>query len=358
MQCIANFTPVLFFRAKKNERKSELMRLIDMNDKMFFGKLFIVDGNNADLQYEGIVYKYIMSFFGKKDDMYKKNFVCICCHEQIISFNDVLMFLNKSTKTITENQMYRNMVMSLISTKKSRPRLDEPTSFVCPCEHANVFSNAMYELIITEKKDKSISLRKFIMLADIDQHEKDSVVGKLVLCIHKMHTMGICHNDMHWENILVIDNNVDDKIYAYHDIIFEFNTRFVPMLFDWDHAELSHGITGIDKSNIELLEYDDDIYVPMWNEKRDWITLFLMMYTYMSEDIIHYFFNDTEKVKKIINDIDEKKKNWYESISYTNMKHFSLYFEMDIKRLVSSLGGKITTIKKTKKFYNHKNMRD
>ena len=113
MQCIHNYIPLTFFRAKNNDRRSELMQLVDVHGNLFFGKLFIMDETTSELQYEGIVYEYIMSFFRKNaNDTYKKNFVRMTCHTNNISFNDMLLFLNKSSKTITENQFYINLAMS------------------------------------------------------------------------------------------------------------------------------------------------------------------------------------------------------------------------------------------------------
>ena len=130
-----------------------------------------------------------------------------------------------------------------------RPALDkgDGDEHVSGCDDVVVVpENLQYTIIATRSPENNtnrvMKLSHFVRKPGISFEAKASVIAMTALSIYAMHQMGICHNDQHWDNILVaMTAKRRHYKYTYDNVLYKFNTNARPLLFDWDWAQLCEG---------------------------------------------------------------------------------------------------------------------
>ena len=214
MTCLNHLFPIQFLKASSGSQTYTWV-LSDGMNTTYFCKTF--SSFSKGLQYEAFVYSYIKRYFiDNVDDAYKNNFVQLYCHVENLTFKDLLHFLQSCNAQINHEKLMRNLLFSHCGKPNYRPALDSDVitgwakeNVIPKCFHKldkiryELEFMTKFEAIITELKKDTMSMEQFISCKNISNKEKYAVVAKLVLCIHKMHQIDICHNDIHWDNVLV-----------------------------------------------------------------------------------------------------------------------------------------------------------
>jgi hypothetical protein len=155
---------------------------------------------------------------------------------------------------VTDQTLTRNLTILQCGAPLRRPALDDATPLRArdwpDCTPTVDVHRMNYTLIITDKCEGR-TLQAVLADRSVPTWRQREILYKLILAIHDMHALGVCHNDLHWENVLVQ----------------EVPPTYEPMLFDWDRAVMRDG-----PPNTDLLDFADFYQTPYY-EARDWVSL-------------------------------------------------------------------------------------
>ena len=350
MNCLNHLFPIQFRKANSVSR-TDTWVLSDHYDKTYFCKTF--SSISKGLQYEADVYSYIKRYFiDNGEDTYKNNFVQLYCHVQKLKFNDLLDFLNSGNVQISHEQLMRNILFSHCGKPYNRPALDSDITTDWAKENVipkcfreldairrKIESVAEFEVIITELKKDTWSMVQFMHLKNISNTEKYAVVAKLVLCMYKMHQINICHNDIHWQNVLVYYSKDEYKRgYIYNEQTYYFDTNWCPLLFDWDKAQINN-------TNVNNVLLHVDLYDPPFNPQRDWITLFVAAYklkTIPYNTLYPLFFSENQHgtLSRDLRMLIRNNSHWANILKKEQMDAISHTLRINIPGIVELFGGK------------------
>jgi hypothetical protein len=155
--------------------------------------------------------------------------------------------------------------------------------------------------------------------------------------------MHISHNDMHWGNILVVDKTCDQKrVYEFEGLTYEIESRYQPMLFDWDRSQIDDGI-----ENQELNDYANQ-FAPKFSTARDWLALYqalLRNYGTLEDrppvgDLFHMFFDAAtpSEVHKKWRSVTSRRRKWWTFAQNSSLPVFQPHVSIDTPALLGFLG--------------------
>ena len=300
-------------------------------EKLYYCKTHIENhSKTGGVAYEADVYEYLTEKL--KGSVYGAyNFVPVFCVLRGQKLDDLLKLVNSSSRTflvkaynyffgeakitevhcpqenqeVTLEQLAKSLLASTSDQKKpllnQRPFVDNENLV----EKANNFH---YTVVVTESSgDTSKTLLDFYTENSGNTPMLMCLLSRLVLSIHKLHNLGVSHNDMHWDNVLVREHDKVDLNYTlsprdkgYKEKKFQYEQIQVsPVLFDWDRAEMKVG-----RSNPELKEYEQ-LYEPPFSPGRDFC---------------HFLRNWTDHAKDVYAPIAHKTQEEYKNLSGRNIE--------------------------------------
>jgi hypothetical protein len=295
--------------------------------------------NFESLQYEAEVYKFIFDNIIAKN--YSPNFISYigygCC-----SYDNVNEFIRSDP--------LKQAIGFLIET------IDKKTGTVNNFNLENKIC-----MLITEKagigkqfktEDATNVDSLYYFWKEISYNSKLKILFQIIYSVACMNLFRINHNDFHTENILVakfknpilLSFNVEGEI-------FQFETRYIPYLFDWDFAYTS--LLG--RENTKIIEFNDINIFHNFHPCKDLYTLFC--YLKFKDPIANEYIqpeikNTIEKTK--INITHEQAKNITKyfltfSISQKENKDTKEYYEIPVYKVkLTDLTGELIKIRDEK----------
>jgi hypothetical protein len=99
-------------------------------------------------------------------------------------------------------------------------------------------------VVITESVGNTpMSLHKYFVSTQgrVAPANRMGLLSRLILSMHKLHEIGVSHNDMHWNNIVVRFHDQPISLqYPFHGRMLEYyDITASPVLFDWDFSEIA-----------------------------------------------------------------------------------------------------------------------
>lgn len=348
--CLSGFQPHQFQRAT-SESASDIWEFVSEEDPTatVFCKVFSEASSESDgLFYEARVYQSIQDAL-EPDDPLKENFVDLQCVLRDLTYSELAAKV-LGTYGVTEKTLVRNLMIMQCGKPHKRPALDDPKKTTrkdlpnCRNMDNSRFKAMRYAIMVTKKpKGTVVALADFVADPDIPSHQKCRTLATVVLAIHRLHGMHISHNDMHWGNILVADRTCDQKrVYEFEDRTYHIESRYQPLLFDWDRAQIEG-----DFENQSLSEYAGQ-FTPSFSTARDWLTLYrALQETYgVLEDrppvgeLFPIFFRATAPpaVHKLWRSVTARRRKWWTFASDSNLQVLQPHVSITTGDLMTFLG--------------------
>jgi hypothetical protein len=316
MTCLAGFEPHVFHKARDGST-ADIWEFQSAESKQaVFCKVF-VETNTSGLAYEAGVYEYLHATLPTIPEVYRKNFLSLQCVIRGLSYDELAVVVRTHTGRVTDEALVRNLTRIQCPKPDRRLTLDTPGPlFGRPCVTAKL---QKYTVIVTEKC-VGRTMWKVMHDCRIPLTHKHHILRTLIRVIKQLHIMGISHNDMHWDNVLIQEDTQE------------------PILFDWDRAQMRAGneVNPILRDQGMRFMYGTTPY----SEARDWLFLFgtlLMTGLYGDRDALFdcFFGVDTpENVETAWWTLAETAKQAYIFADNTNLTTFAQYIQVDVERLV------------------------
>ena len=251
MTGLVGFVPRTFHRAK-TESRSDVWEFYNRSSKTtVICKLFAEHQMSDGLLYEATVYEHLATCLPRSHPFFV-NFVHLHCVLRGLTYEGLTGFvLGRSGRKlgVTHKTLLRNLTHMQCEEPSQRPALHQKYPRLAPQDNATKIVRKMtYTMIVTEK---CVGRTLKVVMADprIKDSLKRHMLGRLIRAVRLMHRLGICHNDLHWDNVLVQESP----------------PTYEPMLFDWDRAQM---LTSDSKTSLENVE---DMYGVKYSETRDWL---------------------------------------------------------------------------------------
>lgn len=276
IDCLQDMVPHRFLPAT-SESPSDIWEFKSKTGSVFC-KVF---SDSDQLHYESTVYEYLdeeAERLGKQSAF----FVRLGCIRRNVSFADLEKIVCSGENMLSFGRnmiimrasLLRNMAIIQCGNPSVRPALTDTSSELsadmipsCDIGQIDKFRHVRYTILVTHRPEGHVrDMHDFVKDATVSDHAKVHVLVQLVDAINIMHTLGISHNDQHWGNILVTENDAGG---------------YRPILFDWDRAQMTHGPPNRYIRNFSTL------YKPSSSFARDWLTLYCEITThsrYLSVD--------------------------------------------------------------------------
>ena len=329
--CLINYEASKFLTTDSSEAELWIFKHILKKNTVY---LKIYESNKQPgLLYESNVYEKLNSFLNIEEyKIYGGNFVRFKCLLENISFRNLHELLN-SDRYIAN--LYRNLHKIICYQTKQMVPLDKHDSNYNGKKLREKCSNsplsATYNILVTESPScqKIVSLNEFITDQKLPVHDKKSVIARVGLSINFIHNIGLSHNDLHWNNIIVtLKEEPESYEYTVNDIKYTFKSKFCPVLLDWDRAQWKSGQTN-------KLLLDSDIYPqPFFCPQNDLMAFAAQLYKskcFKIQDICSIFLSSPElapELEHFIKIFDFADYRTYQSELYNNLT-FNINLFMD-----------------------------
>jgi len=83
------------------------------------------------------------------------------------------------------------------------------------------------------------TLARFLQSSSPDAVLRRSLFARLLLAMHQLFLLGVTHNDLHWNNVLISRHSPSDLGYAIDGTSYEYKrVEYSPVIIDWDQAQI------------------------------------------------------------------------------------------------------------------------
>lgn len=249
-----------FMNKHMSNSPTEVWTLHDQK-KIYYCKIHIENHVfTQGVEYEADVYEYLEKEL--KGSVYAEyNFIPLLCVLRKQTFDNLLELANSSrpeksntrtqiskascpqeNQTVSDIQLARALLAS-VGTEKS-PLI--ATGHVVEGRNQNLVitaKNYTYTALITECiGSKPVSLYDFYKENKNQTSMLVCLLSRLVLSMHRLHQLGVSHNDIHWYNVLVHEHDKVDLEYSLEGKRLQYKKiSMSPVLFDWDWAQMKDG---------------------------------------------------------------------------------------------------------------------
>jgi hypothetical protein len=304
-----------FLNKHDSKSPTEVWTLHDQK-KIYYCKIHIENHIiTHGVAYEADVYEYLDKKL--KGSVYAAyNFVPLLCVLRKQTLGNLLLLANSSrpekgdpktqvskascpqeNQAVSDVQLARALLASV--TREQKPLVT--TEDVAAKNLVNKAKKLTYTVVLTERVtfdtlgSDPVTLYEFYKKNNNQTSMLMCILSRLVLSMHKLHQLGVSHNDIHWGNILVRKHHEVDLEYVVEPegIRLQYEKISVsPVLFDWDWAEMKAA-----SSNTYLRFQNLD---PPFSPGRDFSIFFDYWYILTTET------NQKRNYKRVTAEIYEK----------------------------------------------------
>jgi hypothetical protein len=184
-------------------------------------------------------------------------------------FNNPLADENKNecpnrNPTISLEQLGLVMMGTVTDTKPSLWNIEQVGEWI---------NTRTYSVVVTQSVGSSPqTMRQFFENPTAENKRvRCCLLSRLLLCIHQLHLLKVCHNDLHWDNVLVQKHPSTTLTYKLGEgETFEYQgVEYSPVLFDWDLSQMDPGKDRMALNGI-LQGYDEGLFEPPYLPVRDY----------------------------------------------------------------------------------------